>query len=83
MAILRRAGKEFVEADVKTGAPLEMMKYSMHSYAAQFCEAAVHVHTGEIRIRRWVGAFDPGESSIRRPRCRSFAAASSWVSEWR
>jgi xanthine dehydrogenase YagR molybdenum-binding subunit len=58
--ILRRAGRDFVEADVKTGAPLEMMKYSMHSYAAQFCEAAVHVFTGEVRVRRWVGAFDTG-----------------------
>ena len=36
------------------------MKYSMHSYAAQFCEAAVHEQTGEVRIRRWVGAFDTG-----------------------
>jgi len=58
--ILRRAGRTFVETDVTTGAPLEMMKYSMHSYAAQFCEAAVHEHTGEVRVRRWVGAFDTG-----------------------
>ena len=36
------------------------MKYSMHSYAAQFCEAAVHEQTGEVRIRRWVGSFDTG-----------------------
>jgi xanthine dehydrogenase YagR molybdenum-binding subunit len=60
VTILRRASRDFLEAEVKTGAPLEMMKYSMHSYAAQFCEAAVHVHTGEVRIRRWVGAFDTG-----------------------
>jgi xanthine dehydrogenase YagR molybdenum-binding subunit len=59
-AILTRAGKPFVEAEVKTGAPLEMQKYSMHSYAAQFCEAAVHADTGEVRIRRFVGAFDTG-----------------------
>jgi xanthine dehydrogenase YagR molybdenum-binding subunit len=59
-AILQRAGREFVEAEVKTGAPLETLKYSMHSYAAQFCEAAVHAHTGEVRIRRFVGAFDTG-----------------------
>ena len=58
--ILGRAGRQFVEAEVKTGSPLEMMKYSMHSYAAQFCEAAVHAYTGEVRIRRWVGAFDTG-----------------------
>lgn len=59
-AILRRAGQDFVETEVKTGAPLEIMKYSMHSYAAQFCEVAVHAQTGEVRLRRWVGAFDTG-----------------------
>ena len=32
--ILRRAGRPFVETDVTTGSPLEIMKYSMHSYAA-------------------------------------------------
>ena len=58
--ILRRAGRPFVETDVTTGSPLEIMKYSMHSYAAQFCEAAVHEDTGEVRVRRWVGAFDTG-----------------------
>jgi xanthine dehydrogenase YagR molybdenum-binding subunit len=58
--ILKRAGKEFVEAEHKTGKPLEMMKYSMHSYAAQFCEARVPAQTGEVRISRWVGAFDTG-----------------------
>jgi xanthine dehydrogenase YagR molybdenum-binding subunit len=58
--ILRRAEQTFVETEVTTGSPLEMMKYSMHSYAAQFCEAAVREATGEVRIRRWVGAFDTG-----------------------
>jgi xanthine dehydrogenase YagR molybdenum-binding subunit len=59
-AILRRAGTSFAETEVTTGSALETMKYSMHSYAAQFCEAAVHEETGEVRIRRWVGAFDTG-----------------------
>lgn len=58
--ILQRAGQLFVERDVKTGSAYETMKYSMHSFAAQFCEAAVHEQTGEVRIRRWVGAFDTG-----------------------
>lgn len=57
---LRRAGKEFVEAEVKTGPPLESMKYSMQSYGAQFCEVRVHEHTGEVRVSRWVGSFDTG-----------------------
>ena len=60
MTILQRAKKEFVQAEHKTGAPLEMMKYSMHSYAAQFCEVRVHEKTGEVRISRFVGAFDVG-----------------------
>jgi len=58
--ILRCAGRPVVETEVTTGSPLEIAKYSMHSYAAQFCEAAVHEETGEVRIRRWVGAFDTG-----------------------
>jgi xanthine dehydrogenase YagR molybdenum-binding subunit len=49
-----------VQTEHKTGAPLEMMKYSMHSYAAQFCEARVHEKTGEVRVSRFVGAFDVG-----------------------
>ncbi len=60
VSILSRAKKESVEAEVKTGAPMEMMKYSMHSYAAQFCEVRVHAHTGEVRISRWLGSFDAG-----------------------
>jgi xanthine dehydrogenase YagR molybdenum-binding subunit len=59
-AILQRAGREYVEAEHKTGAPLEILKYSMHSYAAQFCEVRVHRQTGEVRVARWVGAFDTG-----------------------
>ncbi len=60
VAILKRAGKEFIEAESKTGAPIETLKYSMHSYAAQFCEARVNGLTGEVRLSRWVGAFDCG-----------------------
>ena len=60
VAILKHAGKDFVEAEHKTGAPLETMKYSMHSYAAQFCEVRVHRLSGEVRVSRWVGAFDCG-----------------------
>jgi xanthine dehydrogenase YagR molybdenum-binding subunit len=59
-AILKKAGKNYVEAEHKTGAPLETMKYSMHSYAAQFCEARVNEITGELRISRFLGSFDTG-----------------------
>ena len=58
--ILKRAGKDFLQAEHKTGAPVEIMKYSMHSYAAHFCEARVHQQTGEVRLNRWVGSFDTG-----------------------
>jgi xanthine dehydrogenase YagR molybdenum-binding subunit len=60
VTILKRADKKFMEAEQKTGAPMEIMKYSMHSYAAQFCEVRVHEQTGEVRISRWLGSFDTG-----------------------
>ncbi len=59
-AILRRSKKDFVEAEHTTGAPMEIMKYSMHSYAAQFSEVRVNQVTGEVRVSRFVGAFDTG-----------------------
>ena len=59
-AILRRAGQPFIERETSTASAHEARTYSLHSYAAQFCEAAVHEQTGEVRIRRWVGAFDTG-----------------------
>jgi xanthine dehydrogenase YagR molybdenum-binding subunit len=59
-AILKRAKKDFVQAEHKTGPPVEIMQHSMHSYAAQFCEVRVHEQTGELRLSRWVGAFDTG-----------------------
>jgi xanthine dehydrogenase YagR molybdenum-binding subunit len=39
---------------------MEMMKYSMASYGAQFCEVRFHEETGEVRISRWLGSFDCG-----------------------
>jgi len=59
-AILKRAKKDFVEVEHKTGPPVEIMQHSMHSYAAQFCEVRVHELTGELRLSRWLGAFDTG-----------------------
>jgi xanthine dehydrogenase YagR molybdenum-binding subunit len=59
-AILRRAGKAFIETEGKSSAPLEILKYSMASYGAQFCEVRVHEDTGETRVSRWAGAFDCG-----------------------
>ncbi len=59
-SILRRAGKDHVEAVADAPAPLEMMKYSMHSFGAQFCEVRVSDVSGEIRVSRWLGSFDTG-----------------------
>ena len=58
--ILRRAKKDAVEVETESSAPLEMMKYSMGSYAAQFCEVRVHEDTGEVRVSRWLCAVDCG-----------------------
>ena len=58
--MLARLKQDFVEAEPETGQPFESMKYSMGSYGAQFCEARVNEQTGEVRISRWVGAFDTG-----------------------
>jgi xanthine dehydrogenase YagR molybdenum-binding subunit len=58
--ILQKAGQAFVEQEASSGAPMEMMKYSMASYGAQFCEVRVHEETGEVRVSRWLGSFDCG-----------------------
>ena len=59
-AILERIGQDFVETEATSGQPLEMMKYSMHSYGAQFCEVRVNEESGEVRVSRWLGSFDCG-----------------------
>ena len=59
-SILKRVGQEFVETEETSGQPLEMMKYSMHSYGAQFCEVRVNEESGEVRVSRWLGSFDCG-----------------------
>lgn len=41
-------------------APLEVMCWSMHSYAAMFCEAGVNSINGEARVSRFLGSFDCG-----------------------
>jgi xanthine dehydrogenase YagR molybdenum-binding subunit len=40
--------------------PMEMRKYSVASYGAQFCEVRVNEESGEVRVSRWVGPFDCG-----------------------
>lgn len=59
-SILRRASRSELSVVGESGAPLEIMKYSMHSTSANFCELRVSEVTGEIRVDRLVGAFDCG-----------------------
>lgn len=59
-AILERAGQEYVEVEETSATPSEMMKYSMHSYGAQFCEVRVNEESGEVRVSRFLGSFDCG-----------------------
>ena len=59
-AILRRAGRDYLECTAAAPGPTEMVKYSMQSLGAQFCEVRVNDVTGEVRISRWLGSFDTG-----------------------
>lgn len=59
-SILRRAGRSELSVIGESGAPLEILKFSMHSTSAIFCEVRVSDVTGEIRVDRLVGAFDCG-----------------------
>ncbi len=60
VSILGRAKRDEVVIDAEAPMPLEMQKYSMHSYGAQFCEARVNAVTGETRVSRFLGSFDCG-----------------------
>ena len=60
VSILKRAARNDVSATGESGAPLEMLKFSMHSRSAIFCELRVSDVTGEVRIDRLVGVFDCG-----------------------
>lgn len=59
-SILQRVGQDFVEGEASSGMPFELLKYSMASYGAQFCEVRVNEETGEARVSRWLGSFDCG-----------------------
>ena len=59
-SILHRAGKDRIEAEAAAPMPMEMFKYSMGSYGAQFCEVRVREDSGEVRVSRWLASFDCG-----------------------
>jgi xanthine dehydrogenase YagR molybdenum-binding subunit len=59
-SILARAGRDQVTVTAAGSAPVEMLKYAMHSTSAVFCELRVSDTTGEIRVDRLLGSFDCG-----------------------
>ena len=59
-SILKRAARSDISVVGESSAPLEMLKFSMHSRSAIFCELRVSEVTGEVRVDRLVGAFDCG-----------------------
>ncbi len=58
--LLARAQRRELSAEGKPPMPLETQHWSMHSFGAIFCEAAVNLVTGEPRVRRLLGSFDCG-----------------------
>ena len=60
LSILRRAAEDAVTAEADAPAPYEMMRWSMHSTSAVFCEAWVSAVTGETRVKRLLGSYDCG-----------------------
>ena len=59
-SILSRANRDAVAVTAGGGAPVELLKYSMHSTSAVFCELRVSDVTGEVRVDRLLGSFDCG-----------------------
>lgn len=58
-SILARAARD-VTVVAAGSAPLELLKFAMHSSSAIFCELRVSTVTGEIRVDRLLGSFDCG-----------------------
>jgi xanthine dehydrogenase YagR molybdenum-binding subunit len=59
-SILKRAARSEISVTGESGAPLEALKFSMHSRSAIFCELRVSDVTGEVHVDRLVGSFDCG-----------------------
>jgi xanthine dehydrogenase YagR molybdenum-binding subunit len=61
MRLVERSGKGELEAQGHISPDADQAKrYSMHAYGAQFAEVAVDEDTGEVRLRRMLGAFAAG-----------------------
>jgi xanthine dehydrogenase YagR molybdenum-binding subunit len=58
--ILKRQNLNLVEASFDIQFDEQNKKYSMHSFGAQFAEVRVDQDLGEVRVKRFVGAFGTG-----------------------
>jgi xanthine dehydrogenase YagR molybdenum-binding subunit len=58
-ALLRRAGRDEIEAE-GASAPPKAKEFAVMSFGAQFCEVQVDADLGTVRVARVVGVFDPG-----------------------
>ncbi len=58
--LLRRNKMDSLEAESGAKPGDEKKRYAMHSFGAQFAEVGVDATSGEIRVRRFVGAFATG-----------------------
>jgi xanthine dehydrogenase YagR molybdenum-binding subunit len=58
--ILKRQNLKQVEASFDVEFDEQNKKYSMHSFGAQFVEVRVDPDLGEVRVKRFVGAFGTG-----------------------
>lgn len=59
-SILARAGRDAIAITAAGSAPLEFLKFAMHSSSAIFCALRVSAVTGEVRVDRLLGSFDCG-----------------------
>jgi xanthine dehydrogenase YagR molybdenum-binding subunit len=59
--ILTRAGQDEVAAGVESRESDERANFSIHAFGAQFAEVAVDPDLGQVRVRRFVGAFATGK----------------------
>lgn len=61
-ALLARHGQSSVEAVAESGPGDEKKRFSLHAFGAHFVEVRVDAELGEIRVARYVGAFDIGRT---------------------
>jgi xanthine dehydrogenase YagR molybdenum-binding subunit len=58
--LLARHNMEFVDGTSEAKPGDEEKRYAMHAFGAQFAEVRIDADLGEIRVSRFVGAFDAG-----------------------